>query len=503
MQNASPECRQNQPETRSQNDPALQSFQSTAKVTKRSRAPRQQIAVACLPCQKRRCRCDGTRPVCNTCIRRGKDCEWNVEQGLSRVAHLKKSNKELEEDSKDLKAVIELLRNGSDSDAAAVLARLRVGHDIASIVQGSSAVTPNPNTRPIQRSTNSELNINGSVPDQLRSSRPIDRQDWGRLPQRSRGVIPFLHQQPFYGSQPQSRSQFPSSATRLPPAVGMPAAAPVIVPQTFSHMTANHDGNGHQLVQLRNFGNMDFSSGIWANGYPRDVQQRQVSNLFTPQWAKLTVPETAPEGHAFKEMNEFLLKTLMEHRQMLEKGATLDEIAGPHPRLAAIMDDKEFEKAPSLTQWACRMVYSIKETNRLFVCYASIYLFWWIMRWLIAPCPETYFAIPEFLRPSPTQLFMPHPLALEFLAWPGLRDHLVQTPHKAGQGDWALDMSLGIGCACPLEQSEMMKPSPVDGELELSPKALQYASNVECWSVTPSFRQYFLNADQWMRIRWD
>jgi hypothetical protein len=149
------------------------------------------------------------------------------------------------------------------------------------------------------------------------------------------------------------------------------------------------------------------------------------------------------------------------------------------------------------------MVYSIKETNRLFVCYASLYLFWWIMRWMISPTAETYLAIPEFLRPSPTQLFVPHLLPLEFLAWPGLRDHLVQTPHKAGQGDWMYDMSINIGCSCPLSQEEMMRCSPDDGELELSPEALSYASNVENWSVTPSFRQYFLDADRWMRIRWE
>jgi hypothetical protein len=158
------------------------------------------------------------------------------------------------------------------------------------------------------------------------------------------------------------------------------------------------------------------------------------------------------------------------------------------------MNDDEFNRAPFLSQWASRMVFSIKETNTLFVCYASMYLFWWIMRWMIAPSPETYFAIPEFLRPSPTQLFMPHLLPLEFFAWPGLRDYLVRVPEKFDSSDWMLDMSLNIGCACPLEKSEIMAPSPVDGELELSPRALAHASNVDSWSVTPSFRQYFLDA---------
>lgn len=127
----------------------------------------------------------------------------------------------------------------------------------------------------------------------------------------------------------------------------------------------------------------------------------------------------------------------------------------------------------------------------------------WIMRWMIEPSPETYFCIPEFLRPSPTQLFMPHLLPIEFFAWPGLRDYLVRVPEKFEQREWIYDMSLNIACDCPLGKDEMISPSPVDGELELSPQALAHASDVNNWSVKPSFRQYFMDADRYMRIRWE
>ena len=66
-----------------------------------------------------------------------------------------------------------------------------------------------------------------------------------------------------------------------------------------------------------------------------------------------------------------------------------------------------------------------------------------------------------------------------------------------------LDMSMNIGCTCPLDKTEIMARSPVDGELELSPVALGYASDVNSWTVTPSFRKYFLDADKWMKIRWE
>ena len=489
---------------------ALPSFQATAKIKKKTKGSRQQIAVACLPCQRRKCRCDGTRPICNTCVRRGKTCEYNVDEGLSRVAHLKEKNKELEEDSKDLRLVIELLRKGSDSDAAAVLARLRVGQTVSSIVQASQGATPlsdlqddpTPDTRP----QIAEVEVAGDVPSQIQGSRILNRQDWGSSAQR-RGAPSFpYHQLEVHGSQDQPTSRYPNYATHQRREASTPqAAAQAIVRQASPTMITHHEWEAQELVRLRNFGNMNFSSAILANGYPPDIQRQQVTNLFTPQWAKVTTSTYVPSDHPFKVMNDAMMTTLESCRKMLADGLTLDDVAGPHPRLAAIMDEAEFEKAPPLTQFACRMVYSIKETNTLFVCYASIYQFWWIMRWMIYPSPQTYFAIPECMRPSPTQLFMPHLLPFDFLAWPGLRDYLVHMPHKAEaeHSAWILDMSLNIGCACPLDKSEIIRPSPVDGELELSPKALEYASNIDSWSVTPSFRKYFLDADKWMRIRWD
>lgn len=461
------------------------------------------------------------------------------------MEHLKEKNKSLEEDSKDLKTVIDLLRKGSDSDAAAVLARLRVGHSITSIVQSTPGFEQPPSRADSEKSTDHAIDprLQAGSPNHLQDKRIIDRNVvWGRqIPHR--GVPPPSQQHATHGLQHQPRSRYTISSNQQPQyppqALNTRRTDPAVAQQVDHQMTTHHgqrlnhptmayheqqeikheehdydqavsqtailhpDERAQEMMRLRNFGNMDFSSGILANGHPWDIQQQQVSNLFTPQWMKMTVPVLLPQDHPMRMMCDSLAETISDYRRMLGRGMSLLEIAGPHPRLAAIMSQEEFDRAPSLSQWASKMVYSIKESNKLFVCYASMYLFWWIMRWMICPSPETYFAIPEFLRPSPTQLFVPHVLSMEFIAWPGLRDFLCHSPQKSAQSEWMYDMSLNIACDCPVDESEMMAPSPVDGELELSPKALASASDVNSWSVTPSFRQYFLDADKWMRIRWE
>lgn len=112
-------------------------------VTKRALTP-----VACLPCQTRKCRCDGQRPACSSCARRGKACRYDIAEGLSRQGHLKKINEALEKKVKELQesndvsrkylgahaTIIAILRDSSDHEATSVLARLRIGETIDRIL---------------------------------------------------------------------------------------------------------------------------------------------------------------------------------------------------------------------------------------------------------------------------------------------------------------------------------------------------------------------------------
>ncbi|KIW07185.1 hypothetical protein, variant [Verruconis gallopava] len=469
-----------QPEPR----PPHPDFHSDSKVKKKTRASRQQVAVACLPCQKRKCRCDGKRPVCSTCVTRGKDCEYNIDEGMSRVAHLKEKNKTLEETSKELQAVIEILRKGSDSDAAAVLARLRVGHSIASILKeaetnasSSRSTQDSPKERRSDLRRGLEIDIRTEIPSVLKNSKIFNRDDWTRLGQ-SRGATTFLYSSGRKHSSQGKQATWSRSSATSHSANNPQSQAPATAHRSPPLMIQYNEAGALGDVKLHNFGNLDFSSGIRANNYPSSIQNQQVSNLFTPQWAKMIVPIMLPEGHPMKAMHDSMLDMWSEGRRLLQGGASLHSIAGSHPQLSAILNDQDYERAPILSQWASRLVYSIKESNRYFVCYASMYVFWWVMRWMIAPSPETYSAIPEVLRPSPTQLFMPHLLPIEFFSWPGLRDYLVRVPEKFEEWEWMLDMSQNVA-------------------------SLACVSDVDKWSVKPSFRQYFMDADKYMRIRWD
>ena len=72
--------------------------------------------------------CDGTRPRCNRCNDNDLTCQYDVAEGVSRAERMKIMKRDsITGELEDLKRIITSLRSGTDDQAAAVLARLRLG----------------------------------------------------------------------------------------------------------------------------------------------------------------------------------------------------------------------------------------------------------------------------------------------------------------------------------------------------------------------------------------
>jgi hypothetical protein len=130
-----------------------------------------------------------------------------------------------------------------------------------------------------------------------------------------------------------------------------------------------------------------------------------------------------------------------------------------------------------------------------------MYLFWSLMRWMISPSPETYEAMPDWLRPTPNQLFMPHINIVDFVVWPAFRELVVQIPAMQERMEWLMDMSNNIQCDWWLSTGEALCKHEETGLVDLCPVAKEAVRSLSNWSVRPSFRGYVGNADSYVRIR--
>jgi hypothetical protein len=107
-----------------------------------------------------------------------------------------------------------------------------------------------------------------------------------------------------------------------------------------------------------------------------------------------------------------------------------------------------------------------------------MYLFWSLMRWMISPSPETYNAIPEWFRPTPNQLFMPHINIIDFIIWPAFRELVVQIPAMQERMGWMMDLSLNLQCDWSFATSEALYTNEETGQVDLCDAARDAARDL-------------------------
>jgi len=107
---------------------------ASSDVTGRTRKKAEPVKSACVQCQKRKTKCSGQRPVCRFCSDRNLECSWDIGDGLTRTADLKRKLQEATGRSEDLDTLVDAMRHGTDDVSTMLLARLRLGESIEDLV---------------------------------------------------------------------------------------------------------------------------------------------------------------------------------------------------------------------------------------------------------------------------------------------------------------------------------------------------------------------------------
>ncbi|KAJ8115371.1 hypothetical protein OPT61_g2966 [Boeremia exigua] len=524
-----------QPIAPASNEPGQQ------RVAPETKKRRQTVAVACVKC------------------RSGK-AKYDVAEGVSRAERMKLLKREsMSNRVEELERVMNVLRSGSDIEASTLLARLRLGERVDHIARTlpstasmmpESASTPNsgvsqdsmyifrdnfgkPNPRhklSTSHASSSEHREGRAGASKATESRSdgkrkqsatlssdmiegrqflwllFDRQDCllaisdsedednadGEL---DKMLDPRLV---FESQKAQVESPMDISTGRLTSPEKGEAAGSIYATHLRSRQPIVNTVRIHPNLNLRNlFGNLPFSSGVRANHYPEDVQKTQVNNLFLPAWAMMTVNTRLDPGSiklAFPGI-------LQEASALLQSEIPVERVLEVHPNIAALFDEAEFNRSGPLSRWAAGMVHSMMLKGNTFTCFASMYVFWYLMRWMISPSPETYGTMPEWLRPTPNQLFMKHVKIVDYVPWPAFRELAVQIPAMQERMGWLMEMIETLHCDSSLPDQEPCQKNEETKFLDLCESGKASMRDLSNWSVGPSFRGYVSNADSYVRIR--
>ncbi|KAM5370290.1 hypothetical protein ACJZ2D_008586 [Fusarium nematophilum] len=409
------------------------------------RAPRKpSTSHACVQCRKTKTKCDGKQP-CARCQLTCSSCVYDTRvlsgERLNRLTHAYNRQKDR---LRQLEAMLAAMRTGTDAEAAEVMAWIRIGESVESIASylesRSKAVVVSQSLLAAERKSKSDF-----------IEILFDRSEW------------------LDGSSSESE--------------------PITIDL----------GSRTQSYLASNFGNLPFSSGIRANHYPSEAQAGQLKNYYAQHsWAMMT----ANDGHGVASVTKAWADTLKKAREMIAGGVPPEELTGEFPAVTALFDKEVYESASMISKWAVRFIYSARQTGYSFTSMAAVWVVWVIMRWMINPTPETYAALPDWIRPTELQVFVPHIDMVDCITWPYFRDYVIQHPEmQHGDLQWLAACCSGVRVSWAGTIEDALCVDEATGQRRLTPEAEEVIRDMRCWSLAASYRAFLPGIDGNIPIR--
>ncbi|KEF55710.1 uncharacterized protein A1O9_08460 [Exophiala aquamarina CBS 119918] len=104
------------------------------------------------------------------------------------------------------------------------------------------------------------------------------------------------------------------------------------------------------------------------------------------------------------------------------------------------------------------------------------------------PTPGNLSRVPGFLQPRPAQERLDHPVVIDFLIWPGMRDRLVFEHEKyTASGLFSAAYVENFSFFWPYPDEEIFHYDPLQDQFEFSPVFLHYVYNYKNWTMKAGF----------------
>lgn len=324
-------------------------------------------------------------------MKKGTECRFDTDD-LRRIANLRTLNQKLEERVTEYNDLVTRLQYGSDEDVAEILCKIRGSNDLAEQIQRVRAANRDPSASASEEARNSPRG-NSPATESFRGS------TWHpalRVPVASG---------PFSESSGRARSISGSSLWKDPE-----SPSPRNLPSPH--------------VEL--FGNFGPSGAVMASGVAETLQLQQSHRIPIYFVQSSVVIEDSPLSRVYTDYRDAA-------RQLIAGGAPLEDIMGSPDYIDVDLYFRTRQNDNfSANFWACEALKSFNEFDHL-VKLGSVALITHLMRvscidrshtvtvsltskqWTIHPTAETYERIPDMMRPTPTQLLIPHIPAIDIV----------------------------------------------------------------------------------------
>ncbi|TKA61485.1 hypothetical protein B0A49_07684 [Cryomyces minteri] len=212
-----------------------------------------------------------------------------------------------------------------------------------------------------------------------------------------------------------------------------------------------------------------------------------------PEQANISIPihNIQPlNDHSSDPSSRFYTELVGAKRLLLAEGYPSDGVLGPADiDVTSLLENRApggFQNSPStLCQWAVNSVRGL-EGMGMPEKLATILMTARLLRWQVLSTLENYQNLPDCMKPTALQTFVPHPAWINFVPWPDIRDVLITTPEALAAGEHLALFQRTTSVNWPWSAAEAIYINPATNQVGLASAFERYVGDINNWSLAPA-----------------
>lgn len=193
-------------------------------------------------------------------------------------------------------------------------------------------------------------------------------------------------------------------------------------------------------------------------------------------------------------LDALLLDFRSERQQRAAEGYEQNEVTGPrYPSVSSLLNPANSKYSHPVSKVFTDIITKFPEISCLPEKVTILYLMFIYMRWMISPTKENYERLPEWIRPLPCQLDIPHPAWMDYLPYPEMRERVIlaNDPSVFYFDNWFLPFTSTFSISWPYEEAHTLLRNPDSDEIMINPVFESHMRNLDNWKVGRAFAEAF------------
>ncbi|KAI9817094.1 MAG: hypothetical protein M1827_001206 [Pycnora praestabilis] len=190
-------------------------------------------------------------------------------------------------------------------------------------------------------------------------------------------------------------------------------------------------------------------------------------------------------------VDSILLGFLQQQRSLaINSEISESALIGPkYPSVSSLLNPEAALKSHPVSKVLTDILCSLPDLNSVPERVAVLFILYVLMRWQISPSPLTYDALPDFMTPRPSQLVTHHPIWMDQVAWPDLRDRIINHQDIYDTLEFQALFTAHITVNWPYRPMDALVFQ--NDEVLMNPVFERHINRLDNWSMGPGFAQRY------------